>query len=89
MVNMFLFKGFMYVPFLFELRSVMDWMWTETSMGVFDWLKMEDIFSHIFTLKVGCFVVIFALKTLTDNTFSVNGIWRKSIHNLEGLKKVI
>ncbi|KAL1491500.1 hypothetical protein ABEB36_012089 [Hypothenemus hampei] len=51
MVNMFLFKGFMMVPFLFELRSVMDWMWTETSMGVFDWLKMEDIFSHIFLLK--------------------------------------
>ncbi|XP_030761127.1 piezo-type mechanosensitive ion channel component isoform X3 [Sitophilus oryzae] len=51
MVNMFLFKGFMLVPFLFELRSVMDWMWTETSMGVFDWLKMEDIFSHIFLLK--------------------------------------
>ncbi|XP_050309997.1 piezo-type mechanosensitive ion channel component isoform X2 [Anthonomus grandis grandis] len=51
MVNQFLFKGFMLVPFLFELRSVMDWMWTETSMGVFDWLKMEDIFSHIFVLK--------------------------------------
>ncbi|CAH1133196.1 unnamed protein product [Ceutorhynchus assimilis] len=51
MVNMFLFKGFMLVPFLFELRAVMDWMWTETSMGVFDWLKMEDIFSHIFALK--------------------------------------
>ncbi|XP_048520922.1 piezo-type mechanosensitive ion channel component isoform X6 [Dendroctonus ponderosae] len=51
MVNMFLFKGFMLVPFLFELRAVMDWMWTETSMGVFDWLKMEDIFSHIFLLK--------------------------------------
>ncbi|XP_066250610.1 piezo-type mechanosensitive ion channel component isoform X3 [Euwallacea similis] len=51
MVNMFLFKGFMLVPFLFELRAVMDWMWTETSMGVFDWLKMEDIFAHIFSLK--------------------------------------
>ncbi|XP_025831153.1 piezo-type mechanosensitive ion channel component [Agrilus planipennis] len=50
-VNMFLFKGFMLVPFLFELRTVMDWMWTDTSMTVFDWIKMEDIFAHIFQLK--------------------------------------
>ncbi|XP_064212896.1 piezo-type mechanosensitive ion channel component isoform X18 [Tribolium castaneum] len=50
-VNMFLFKGFMAIPFLFELRTVMDWMWTDTSMTVFDWIKMEDIFSHIFQIK--------------------------------------
>ncbi|VEN64252.1 unnamed protein product, partial [Callosobruchus maculatus] len=51
-VNMFCFKGFMLVPFLFELRTCMDWMWTETSMTVFDWIKMEDIFAHIYLLKV-------------------------------------
>ncbi|XP_045471013.1 piezo-type mechanosensitive ion channel component isoform X4 [Harmonia axyridis] len=50
-VNMFLFKAFLAVPFLFELRTVMDWMWTDTSMTVFDWIKMEDIFAHIFQLK--------------------------------------
>ncbi|XP_049822868.1 piezo-type mechanosensitive ion channel component isoform X3 [Aethina tumida] len=50
-LNMFLFKGFMFIPFLFELRTVMDWMWTDTSMTVFDWIKMEDIFQHIFQLK--------------------------------------
>ncbi|XP_074025276.1 piezo type mechanosensitive ion channel component isoform X1 [Leptinotarsa decemlineata] len=50
-VNMFLFRGFMLVPFLFELRTCMDWMWTETSMTIFDWIKMEDIYSHIFLLK--------------------------------------
>ncbi|XP_017768658.1 PREDICTED: piezo-type mechanosensitive ion channel component isoform X3 [Nicrophorus vespilloides] len=49
--NMFLFKGFMLIPFLFELRTVMDWMWTDTSMTVFDFIKMEDIFAHIFQLK--------------------------------------
>ena len=51
-LNMFLFKAFMAVPFLFELRTVMDWMWTDTSMTVFDWIKMEDIFAHIFQIKV-------------------------------------
>lgn len=29
----------------------MDWIWTETSMTLFEWLKMEDIFANIFELK--------------------------------------
>lgn len=50
-INMFLFKVFMMVPFVFELRALMDWIWTDTSMTLSDWLKMEDIFAHVFQLK--------------------------------------
>lgn len=42
----------MLCPFVFELRTIMDWVWTATSMTLADWLKMEDIFAHIFQLKV-------------------------------------
>ncbi|XP_016841730.1 piezo-type mechanosensitive ion channel component isoform X3 [Nasonia vitripennis] len=50
-VNYTLFKGFMVVPFLFEMRAVMDWIWTDTSMTVMDWFKMEDIFANIYQIK--------------------------------------
>lgn len=49
--NLFLFKGYMIIPFLYELRSLMDWIWTDTSMNISNWLKMEDIYSNIFILK--------------------------------------
>ncbi|XP_035206569.1 piezo-type mechanosensitive ion channel component 2-like isoform X5 [Stegodyphus dumicola] len=49
--NLFLFKGYMIIPFLYELRSLMDWIWTDTSMNISNWLKMEDIYANIFVLK--------------------------------------
>lgn len=52
-VNLVLFKGFLLVPFLLELRSLMDWMFTDTSLSLSDWLQMEDIYASIFVLK--CF----------------------------------
>ncbi|CAH2240609.1 jg21081 [Pararge aegeria aegeria] len=55
-LNMICFRGFMAVPFLFELRTLMDWIWTDTSMTLMDWLKMEDIFASIFLLKCSRYV---------------------------------
>jgi len=52
--------SFMLCPFVFELRTIMDWVWTETSMTLPDWLKMEDIFAHIFQLKV--FLYVYNIK---------------------------
>nr|XP_026488209.1 piezo-type mechanosensitive ion channel component isoform X2 [Vanessa tameamea] len=55
-LNMVCFRGFMAVPFLFELRTLMDWIWTDTSMTLMDWLKMEDIFASVFLLKCSRYV---------------------------------
>lgn len=53
----------MLTPFLFELRALMDWIWTDSSMPLFEWLKMEDIFANVYELKV-----------ITQKTFSMNAI---------------
>ncbi|KAL2085458.1 hypothetical protein ACEWY4_018778 [Coilia grayii] len=50
-VNLFLFQGFRLVPFLTELRAVMDWVWTDTTLSLSSWICVEDIYAHIFVLK--------------------------------------
>lgn len=39
------------VPFLTELRAVMDWVWTETTLSLSSWICVEDIYANIFILK--------------------------------------
>lgn len=43
--------SFRLVPFLTELRAVMDWVWTDTSLSLSSWICVEDIYAHIFILK--------------------------------------
>ncbi|CAD5110764.1 DgyrCDS132 [Dimorphilus gyrociliatus] len=50
-VNLFLFKGYLAVPFLLEMRCLMDWMWTDTTLSLSSWLQVEDIFNNIFISK--------------------------------------
>uniref|UniRef100_A0A8C5N3M8 Piezo-type mechanosensitive ion channel component n=1 Tax=Gouania willdenowi TaxID=441366 RepID=A0A8C5N3M8_GOUWI len=50
-LNLFLFQGFRMVPFLTELRAVMDWVWTETTLSLSSWICVEDIYANIFILK--------------------------------------
>lgn len=39
------------MPFLVELRAVMDWVWTDTTLSLSDWMCVEDIYANIFIIK--------------------------------------
>ncbi|XP_078092171.1 piezo-type mechanosensitive ion channel component 2 [Mustelus asterias] len=50
-INLFLFQAFRLVPFLTELRAVMDWVWTDTTLSISSWICVEDIYANVFILK--------------------------------------
>ena len=41
----------MLTPFVFELRTAIDWTWTDTSMPIFDYFNMENFYATIYNLK--------------------------------------
>ena len=55
---------FLLIPFLLELRALMDWMFTDTTLALISWLQMEDIFASVFCIKCDrnvervCFAVV-------------------------------
>jgi len=41
----------MEVPFLYILRTLLDWLCINTTLTVMEWIKMEDIFQSVFTVR--------------------------------------
>ena len=39
------------IPFLYEIRTLMDWTFTSTSLKLFQWFKFEEIYSSLYNTK--------------------------------------
>ncbi|UXI19495.1 hypothetical protein NH340_JMT05437 [Sarcoptes scabiei] len=50
-INLCLFKTYMLIPFVYDLRMYMDWIWTDTSLVLDEWSLMEDIFVNLYQRK--------------------------------------
>ncbi|KAJ7973395.1 Piezo-type mechanosensitive ion channel like [Quillaja saponaria] len=50
-INFLGFRLYRALPFLYELRCVLDWSCTTTSLTMYDWLKLEDIHGSLFLVK--------------------------------------
>ena len=40
------------IPFLYELRTMLDWTCTRTTLGLFDWMKLEEIRASLYNISV-------------------------------------
>lgn len=47
----FMFRMYKIVPFLFEFKTFMDWYFTETSLSLVKWIKLEQISGKLFLAK--------------------------------------
>jgi len=43
--------GYRQIPFIFEIRCLLDWTVTDTTLTFFRWLKFEDIYASNYDVK--------------------------------------
>jgi len=58
------FQTFCSVPFLYELRQILDWSCTPTTLNLFDWLKLE----------VGSMFLCTVLKAVSSDMLNLAGM---------------
>lgn len=46
-----MFAAYRALPFIFEIRTFLDWTFTKTALDLFQWIKFEIIFSTLFTAR--------------------------------------
>ncbi|KQS44473.1 uncharacterized protein Dere_GG26770 [Drosophila erecta] len=51
LVNYIAFKIYLEIPFLYILRTMLDWVCIDTTLTVMEWIKMEDIFQSVFIVR--------------------------------------
>ena len=51
-VSGLLFSGYRAIPLLPELREVMDWVFTDTALSLFHWLRVQEIYAKLYLVKV-------------------------------------
>ncbi|XVE77731.1 hypothetical protein DITRI_Ditri13aG0086100 [Diplodiscus trichospermus] len=50
-INYLGYRLYRALPFLYEIRCVLDWSCTTTSLTMYDWLKLEDINASLYLVK--------------------------------------
>lgn len=46
------FQVYRLIPILSELREVMDWMFTDTTLSLLHWFRVQEIYAQIYLVKV-------------------------------------
>jgi hypothetical protein len=67
LTNYVLFKIYKAIPFLYELKLLIDWTFTSTSLDLFQWIKLENVHDLLFIAK--CYFKSYASKVFGDKIY--------------------
>ena len=45
------YRGYLAIPFIFELRTLIDWTFTTTALDAFQWIKLAQIQANMYVAK--------------------------------------
>ena len=51
-LNIFSINSYRLIPIIPELREVIDWMFTDTSLSLVHWLTVQELYAQLYQVKV-------------------------------------
>ncbi|KAI5750716.1 hypothetical protein M8J77_000700 [Diaphorina citri] len=51
LLHKYIYQLYMLIPFLHEMRTIMDWIWTDTSLTLGEWFRHEDIYTKLYLIR--------------------------------------
>ena len=46
-----IFNGYYNIPFIFELRAIIDWTFARSSLDIYQWIKLAQIQADLYKSK--------------------------------------
>lgn len=46
-----IYRGYLAIPFIFELRTLIDWTFTTTALDAFQWIKLSQVQADLYVAK--------------------------------------
>jgi hypothetical protein len=47
-----IFRIYKAIPFLWEMKVILDWTVTKTSLDLFQWFKIDDAFNYLYYNRI-------------------------------------
>ena len=68
-ISQYIYIVYRAIPFVFELKTLLDWTFIDTTLNFYEYLKMEDIYSSLYKRKCDLEYKILQAKGFGNRTF--------------------
>lgn len=68
-----IFKTYKAIPFLYEIKMLIDWTFTKTALDIFQWIKLENVHDMLFIAK--CYYKSYKAKLIGETIM----LWEKIV----------
>jgi len=80
------FQAFLAIPFVFELRQLLDFACTPTTLQLWDWFKLEDVSSEGRLVEGRVLVVVWGLVRGEGLALGFWGMWWSCLYIWDSFK---
>jgi hypothetical protein len=73
-IQYYIYLGWRAIPFVFELKTLLDWTFIPTTLNFYEWMKMEDVYSELYNRKCDL-----EYRNILGRNYGVGQYWTRKL----------